>query len=74
MCRISSLLSRATMAPSSTDMTSNAIHYRGEAIRTSTPLRRIGQPSDISGLVAFLASDDAAWITGRTIRADGGLL
>ena len=57
-----------------TDMTALAVAERGEALRNATPLRRIGQPDDISGIVAFLASDDAKWITGRTIRADGGLL
>ena len=57
-----------------TDMTAAAVEQRGEAIRANTPLRRIGQPGDIAGIVAFLASDDAGWITGRTIRADGGLL
>ena len=57
-----------------TDMTASAVKERGEALRARTPLRRIGQPKDISGLVAFLVSDDAGWITGRTVRADGGLL
>jgi len=57
-----------------TDMTADAVEMRGEAIRAQTPLRRIGKPQDISGVVAFLVSDDAGWITGRTIRVDGGLL
>jgi 3-oxoacyl-[acyl-carrier protein] reductase len=35
-------------------------------------LKRIAQPEDIGGVVAFLASDDARWITGDTIRVDGG--
>lgn len=56
-----------------TDMTTAIIAERGEQIRSSTPLGRIGQPGDIAGIVAFLASDDARWITGRTILADGGL-
>lgn len=37
------------------------------------PLGRAGQPSDISGLIAFLASNDAAYITGQTINIDGGM-
>lgn len=37
-----------------------------------TPLGRIGKPEDIGGLVAFLASDQAAWVTGELIRASGG--
>jgi 3-oxoacyl-[acyl-carrier protein] reductase len=56
-----------------TDMTTAIIAERGEQIRAATPLGRIGQPDDIAGIVAFLASDDARWITGRTILADGGL-
>jgi 3-oxoacyl-[acyl-carrier protein] reductase len=35
-------------------------------------LKRIGQPVDVAPVVAFLASDDARWITGDTIRVDGG--
>jgi 3-oxoacyl-[acyl-carrier protein] reductase len=35
-------------------------------------LKRLAQPDDIGGIIAFLASDDARWITGDTIRADGG--
>lgn len=38
------------------------------------PLGRVGQPDDIAGAVAFLASIDAAWITGVTLPVDGGLL
>ncbi|MEH0532078.1 SDR family NAD(P)-dependent oxidoreductase [Streptomyces stelliscabiei] len=38
------------------------------------PLGRVGEPSDIAAAVAFLASRDAAWITGTTLRVDGGLL
>jgi glucose 1-dehydrogenase len=38
------------------------------------PLSRLGQPSDVAGVAAFLASDDAAYITGATIVVDGGLL
>ena len=35
-------------------------------------LKRLAQPDDIGGVVAFLASEDARWITGDTIRVDGG--
>lgn len=38
-----------------------------------TPLGRIGTPSDIAKVVAFLASDDSGWITGEVILASGGL-
>jgi 2-hydroxycyclohexanecarboxyl-CoA dehydrogenase len=36
-------------------------------------LKRFGQPDDIPGAVAFLASDDAAYITGQTLSVSGGL-
>lgn len=38
------------------------------------PMKRAGQGKDVSGLVAFLASDDASYITGQTINVDGGLI
>ena len=37
-----------------------------------TPLGRIGKPSDIAKVVAFLASDDSGWLTGEIILASGG--
>jgi 3-oxoacyl-[acyl-carrier protein] reductase len=39
-----------------------------------TPLGRLGQPNDIADAVAFLASDDARWITGQNLQANGGIL
>ena len=36
------------------------------------PLKRIGQPSDVAPMIAFLASDAASWITGQTISINGG--
>jgi 3-oxoacyl-[acyl-carrier protein] reductase len=36
------------------------------------PLKRLGEPTDVAGPVAFLLSDDAAWITGQTLLIDGG--
>jgi NAD(P)-dependent dehydrogenase (short-subunit alcohol dehydrogenase family) len=36
------------------------------------PLARLGEPADVAGPVAFLLSEDAAWITGQTILIDGG--
>ncbi len=38
------------------------------------PLRRLGTPQDVAWLVGFLVSEEAAWITGETVRVDGGLL
>ena len=37
-----------------------------------TPLRRIGRPEDIAGVISFLCSDDASFVTGQTIYATGG--
>jgi 3-oxoacyl-[acyl-carrier protein] reductase len=42
-------------------------------IEAQTPLGRIGQPDDIAPAAAFLASDDASWITGQTLYISGGL-
>ncbi len=43
-------------------------------IMSRTPLGRIGQPSEIAAVAAFLASDDASYLTGQTIYPDGGRL
>ena len=39
-----------------------------------TPLGRLGQPADVADAVALLVSDDAHWITGQSIRANGGIV
>jgi glucose 1-dehydrogenase len=44
------------------------------AILARTPLGRIGEPDEIAAIAVFLASDDASYITGQTIYADGGRL
>jgi meso-butanediol dehydrogenase/(S,S)-butanediol dehydrogenase/diacetyl reductase len=50
----------------------NALYQR--LMVEGTPLERVGQPADISGPVAFLASEDAAFITGTVLPVDGGIL
>jgi 2-hydroxycyclohexanecarboxyl-CoA dehydrogenase len=45
----------------------------GESLARAIPLRRLGQPDDYPGMIAFLLSDDAAYITGQTISVSGGL-
>jgi gluconate 5-dehydrogenase len=42
-------------------------------VEARTMLRRWGRPSEIAGLVAFLAGDEASYLTGQTIALDGGL-
>ncbi len=46
---------------------------REDEVAAGYPLARLGVPEDIAGAVAFLASPDAAWITGQTIVIDGGV-
>ncbi|WP_406230967.1 SDR family oxidoreductase [Nocardia sp. NBC_01009] len=45
-----------------------------EAAASVYPLKRLGAPEDVAKLIGFLVSDEAAWITGETVRVDGGLL
>ena len=42
-------------------------------LESSFPLRRIGEPDDISGAVVYFCSDDAKWITGAVLTVDGGI-
>ncbi len=46
---------------------------REEEVSAAYPLKRLGIPEDVAGAVAFLLSDDAAWLTGQTITLDGGV-
>ncbi|MFB9313645.1 SDR family oxidoreductase [Nocardioides plantarum] len=46
---------------------------REEEASANYPLKRLGETDDIGSLTAFLLSDDASWITGQTIVADGGI-
>ncbi|WP_037367349.1 SDR family oxidoreductase [Amycolatopsis orientalis] len=48
--------------------------YEGREEETSRayPLKRLGVPDDVGGVVAFLLSSDAAWMTGQTVVVDGG--
>jgi NAD(P)-dependent dehydrogenase (short-subunit alcohol dehydrogenase family) len=46
---------------------------REEEVSAAYPLKRLGIPEDIAGIVAFLLSDQASWITGQTVVLDGGV-
>ena len=57
-----------------TDMTANLSDDLKEGAKKQIALGRFGKPEEIAGVVAFLASDDASFITGQTIVADGGMI
>lgn len=57
-----------------TDMSARARERAGEAILERIPAGRFGEPKDVAGLVAFLASPQADYINGQAIAVDGGLL
>lgn len=44
-----------------------------DALVRAIPMKRVGQPEDMPGIIAFLASDEAAYITGQVISVSGGL-
>ena len=44
-----------------------------EALTKAIPFRRLAQPSDLANVVAFLASDEASYVTGQTVSVSGGL-
>jgi len=54
------------------DMGERMLRAVGEALLQAIPLGRAGEPADIGAAVAFLASDEARWITGKILRVDGG--
>lgn len=65
-----------TVAPGfiDTDMTRALSAAQREALNAQIPLSRLGEPADIAAAVAFLASADAAYITGETLNVNGGML
>jgi 3-oxoacyl-[acyl-carrier protein] reductase len=68
--RVNSILPGHTNTPA-TD--GNFAGEFGEKLIAGTPLGRFGEPEDIAPVAVFLASDDAHWVTGESIRAAGGV-
>jgi 3-oxoacyl-[acyl-carrier protein] reductase len=56
-----------------TDMTRELPESQKNALLSAIPLGRLGQPDEIASVVAFLASDAAAYVTGETIHVNGGM-
>ena len=56
-----------------TDMTIAVVNAAGDKIKNSIPVKRLGKPEDISNAVLVLASEESSYITGQTLKVDGGL-
>ena len=57
-----------------TDMTDELSDKVKEQLLGQIPLQRLGKPEDVAKTVVFLASDDAAYITGQVVKVDGGMV
>ena len=73
------LLNAVCPGPTNTPMMASVLGEGEQAVKwkdamvRGIPLKRMGEPEDYAGLVAFLASDDAGYITGQTISVAGGM-
>jgi len=56
-----------------TDMTAFLKEEDKERVRSGIPLERLGTPEDVAGVVRFLVSDDAGYVTGQVLHVNGGL-
>jgi 3-oxoacyl-[acyl-carrier protein] reductase len=55
-----------------TDLSKAVRGLVGDRIKDIIPMKRIGTPDDVANVVTFLASDEAAYVTGQVLRVDGG--
>lgn len=69
--RVNNVAPGAVSTPINQDLLNNKKEL--ERVISNIPLRRMGRVEDVAGVVAFLASDDAAYVTGSTYFVDGGL-
>jgi 3-oxoacyl-[acyl-carrier protein] reductase len=56
-----------------TPMTDKLSEQQRTKLSDAIPLGRLGQPDDVAAAVAYLASDEAAWVTGATLHVNGGM-
>jgi 3-oxoacyl-[acyl-carrier protein] reductase len=68
--RVNSILPGHTNTPATNG---NFAGVFGDKLIAGTPLGRFGEPEDIAPVAVFLASDDAHWVTGESLRASGGV-
>lgn len=57
-----------------TEMTGGLPEQRRQAIVNAVPMRRLGAPDDVAASVLFLASEEAAYVTGQTVHVNGGMV
>jgi 3-oxoacyl-[acyl-carrier protein] reductase len=56
-----------------TDMTAGLPEEAKKSIVAQTPVGRVGTPEEVAAAVVFLASDEAAYVTGQVLRVNGGM-
>ena len=62
------------VAPGIIDTAMIASAFKADDIARLVPMKRVGQPSEVADLIGFLASEQAAYITGQIISINGGMI